>query len=92
LQQSRPLFNNENGMLINSQPELQKMMKTLRKLYPKFTDLKQLRASIITYWIRTEGLRKAQYKAGHRYISSTEEYLAGDLESLQDDISKYHPL
>jgi integrase/recombinase XerD len=92
LEHSRPLFNNENGLLINSQPELQKMMKTLRKLYPKFTELLQLRSSVITYWIQTEGLRKAQYKAGHRYISSTEEYLAGDLESLKEDINRFHPL
>lgn len=92
LQNSRPLFKEQNEMLINSKPEIQKMMKAMRKLYPKFMELKQLRASIITYWIQTEGLRKAQYKAGHRYISSTEEYLANDLESLKDDIEKFHPL
>lgn len=92
LQQSRPLFPKENGLLINSKPELQKMMTDLRKLYPKFTDFLQLRSSIITHWIQTEGLRKAQYKAGHRYISSTEEYLANDLESLKDDINRFHPL
>lgn len=64
----------------------------LRKLYPKFQDFKQLRASMITYWIQTEGLRKAQYKAGHRYVSSTEKFLANDLESLKEDINSFHPL
>jgi integrase/recombinase XerD len=64
----------------------------IKKIYPQFTDFKQIRASIITHWIKTEGLRKAQYKAGHRYISSTENYLSNDLESLKDDISKFHPL
>lgn len=92
LQQSRPLFEQENDLLINSKPDFHTMMADLRKLYPKFTDPLQLRASVITRWIQTEGLRKAQYKAGHRYISSTEEYLAGDLESLKDDISRFHPL
>jgi len=92
LQQSRPLFNNENGLLINSNPQLQKLMMAVRKLYPKFTDSLQLRASVITHWIQTEGLRKAQHKAGHRYISSTENYLAADFESLQREIDQYHPL
>jgi integrase/recombinase XerD len=30
--------------------------------------------------------------AGHRYVSSTEAYLINDLEDLQDDIEKYHPI
>ena len=69
-----------------------KWTKQLKKLYPKFIDFRQLRASIITYWIQTEGLRKAQYKAGHRYISSTEKFIANDLDSLTQDISQFHPL
>ncbi len=79
-------------LLFTTTPDVQKWAKKLRKLYPKFTDFKQIRASIITYWIQTEGLRKAQYKAGHRYISSTENYLSNDLESLKDDICQFHPL
>jgi site-specific recombinase XerD len=82
----------DDNLLFSSTPELQKWATKLRKLYPKYTDFKQIRASIITYWIQTEGLRKAQYKAGHRYISSTENYLSNDLESLKDDISQFHPL
>ncbi len=82
----------DDNLLFTSIPEIQKWAIKLRKLYPKFTDFKQIRASIITYWIQTEGLRKAQYKAGHRYISSTENYLSNDLESLKDDISQFHPL
>jgi site-specific recombinase XerD len=84
--------NESDNILFTSTPELQKWATKLRKLYPKFTDFKQIRTSIITYWIQTEGLRKAQYKAGHRYISSTENYLSNDLESLKDDISQFHPL
>jgi site-specific recombinase XerD len=92
LQNSRSKFGKENDLLINQYPCDIKYSIHLKKLYPKFTDFKQIRASIITYWIQTEGLRKAQYKAGHRYISSTENYLHNVLESLQDDISKFHPL
>ncbi|MBI1838193.1 MAG: site-specific integrase [Flavobacteriia bacterium] len=92
LHSTRSQFKNDNELLINSNPEVQKLALEIKKIYPKFTDYKQLRASIITYWIQTEGLRKAQYKAGHRYISSTEEYLWGDLESLKNDINTFHPL
>ena len=67
---------------------LVKQVKTLDK---HFLSFKQLRASVITHWIQTQGLRKAQYKAGHRYISSTEKYKANDLESLINDIDKLHP-
>ena len=92
LNHARPLFGDENGKLINSNPQLQKLFLSIKRIYPKFTDFAQLRASVITYWIQTEGLRKAQYKAGHRYISSTEEYLSNDLRSLKEDINRYHPL
>lgn len=92
LQQSRPLFKTQNDLLINSRPELQKMMATLRTIYPKFINCKQLRASAIVHWIKNEGLRKAQHKAGHRYISSTESYLSNDIESLKDDINRFHPI
>ena len=56
-----------------------------------FTGFMQIRTSVITGWIQTEGLRKAQYYAGHRYISSTENYLPNDTEQLSDDIEKYNP-
>jgi site-specific recombinase XerD len=78
--------------LFTDQSKMQKWQKVLRKLYPLFSDFAQIRSSLITHWIQTEGLRKAQYKAGHRYISSTEAYICNDLESLKDDIAKFHPL
>lgn len=78
-------------LFINT-PDVQKWTIKLRKLYPYFESFKQIRASIITYWIATKGLRKAQYYAGHRYISSTEYYLSNDLKSLKNDISQYHPI
>ncbi len=70
---------------------LQRLTRELKTLDKNFLNFKQIRASIITHWIKTQGLRKAQYFAGHRYISSTENYLPNDLESLTDDIAKYNP-
>lgn len=65
--------------------------KQVKKLDKDFKNFKQVRASVITNWIKTKGLRKAQYLAGHRYISSTERYLGGDLENLTDDITRFNP-
>jgi integrase/recombinase XerC len=56
-----------------------------------FTSFRQIRASVITHWIQSDGLRKAQYYAGHRYTSSTENYLPNDIEQLSDDIEKFNP-
>lgn len=65
--------------------------KKLKELNPNFTSLEQLRASVITYWIQTYGLRKAQYFAGHKSISSTEEYIPNNIEDLAEDITKFNP-
>lgn len=92
LYESRPHYNLSDELLLNPKFQTHKFQIELRELYPKFKELTQLRASIITHWIKTEGLRKAQYKAGHRYISSTENYLANDIESLKEDIIRFHPI
>lgn len=56
-----------------------------------FINFKQVRASVITNWLKVHGLRKTQYMAGHRYIRGTEYYLPNNLEDLTNDISKHHP-
>ena len=71
---------------------LDKVVKELQKHAPKVESLLHLRASVITKWLKKYNLRKAQYLAGHRYISSTEKYLTNDLEGLSEEINKYHPL
>jgi site-specific recombinase XerD len=68
--------------------QLTKQLKTIDK---QFLNFKQVRASVITFWLKTCGLRKTQYLAGHRYISSTESYLPNNLDNLIDDINKLHP-
>ena len=70
---------------------LLKLTKQVKSIDRNFTNFAQTRASIITHWIQTEGLRKAQYLAGHKHIHSTENYLPNDLENLIDDINKLHP-
>lgn len=64
----------------------------LNQCNPVITSLKQIHASVIVYWLKTNNLRQAQHMAGHRYVSSTEAYLVNDLEDLQEDIAKFHPM
>ncbi len=67
------------------------LTKQVKTLEPTFLNFKQIRASVITHWIKTAGLRKAQYLAGHKYISSTETYLPNNLESLTEEMTKFNP-
>ncbi len=58
----------------------------------RFINFKQVRTSVITHWLRQYNLRQVQYMAGHRYVSSTEAYLVNQIDDLQADIDKFHPL
>lgn len=75
-----------------------RMQNTLQKLTNEITqqnsnveNLHQVRASIITNWLKQYNKRKVQYMAGHRYVSSTEHYEANNIEALQEDIQRFYP-
>lgn len=68
------------------------LMKQLQGINPRVTSTHQLRASVITHWLKMYNLREVQYMAGHRYVSSTESYLVNDLDDLQEDVGKFHPI
>ena len=74
---------------INIWKALSREIKTLNK---RFINFQQVRASIITHWLKQYNLRQVQYMAGHRYISSTESYLVGQIEDLQIDVDIFHPI
>ena len=67
------------------------LAEQIRTIDRQFINFTQIRTSVIACWIKTQGLRKAQYMAGHRNISTTETYLGNNLENLIDDINKLHP-
>lgn len=67
------------------------LAKQLKAIDRRFVNVQQLRTSVITNWLKTEGLRKAQYLAGHKSIHSTEEYLPNQIEELTEDIGKFNP-
>jgi site-specific recombinase XerD len=76
------------GTLYGCWQHFTSQIKTIDK---NFVNLKQIRASVITHWLKLHGLRKTQQLAGHRYISSTENYIANNMDNLTDDILKYNP-
>jgi site-specific recombinase XerD len=70
---------------------IKQITKQVKSIDSNFTGFAQIRASVITHWIQTEGLRKAQYLAGHTQINSTEMYLPNDINSLINEIQKFNP-
>lgn len=68
------------------------MMLKLRKQNGLVVNAKQLRASVISKWLKQYNLRQVQYLAGHRYISSTEAYKQNEMEGLSEEVNKFHPL
>ena len=68
------------------------LLKCIQAQHPKLKDLKHLRTSVISNWLKVHNLRQVQYMAGHRFVSSTEAYQLNNIEELQDDIKKYHPI
>jgi len=94
----------DNDKLLSRQcANLDRIYHQLKRLYKqvksqgedlemKIQKLGQLRQSRIAHWIKTEGLRKAQYKGGFRLVSNVSVYQTQDLENLEDQIKQYHPL
>jgi site-specific recombinase XerD len=66
-------------------------VKEIHSIDRQFLNFRQVRTSVISNWLKEYGLRKTQYMAGHKQISSTERYIANNIDGLIDDISKLHP-
>jgi len=84
--------NTEDTPIMPNLNHFEHLSNTLKPLMSKYQDFRQLRTSKITHWLKLHGLRKAQHLAGHKNISATEKYLAGDFETLQNDLNNFHPL
>ena len=80
---------NGSGNLKNS---LHHLFCFLKKDYPEVNSAGQIRQSVMVHWLKSYDLRQVQYMAGHRWVSSTERYRLDNLEGLQAELDKYHPL
>jgi len=86
---------NSTGKLVSDKPLRNtghQLCKELRQVNTEVKNLRQLRASVISHWLKTENLRQVQYKAGHKHVMSTEKYLQQNLEGLKEALKKHHPL
>jgi integrase/recombinase XerD len=70
---------------------LSMLVTHLKQMNSKVKSIDQIRASVIVHWLKLYNLRKVQIMAGHRYISSTENYKANNLDDLKEDIKNFHP-
>ena len=82
--------NHFNYLLRKLSKELKK--QTREKLEIEVIKLSHLRQSRIAIWVKKEGIRKGQYKAGFRRVMSAEKYLKADMTDLKNEIKKHHPL
>jgi len=71
---------------------MSRIKKMINRYEPRLNSMAQIRASVITNWLQHYNLRETQYMAGHKYVSSTERYRTDNLEDLQKELEKYHPL
>lgn len=77
---------------VNAFNIFKRLTDELKEQNPKFINFLQVRASVITYWLKNYNLRQVQYFAGHKRIISTEMYLINDIDDLQKEIESYHPI
>ncbi|WP_170108197.1 tyrosine-type recombinase/integrase [Flavobacterium sediminis] len=71
---------------------LKKISEELKLINYNYQNAIQIRNSVIVNWLKQHKLRKAQYMAGHRYISSTERYRQDNLEELHEMVNTFHPI
>lgn len=71
---------------------INRLIQKLQAINGRIKNAKQIRASVIVHWLKHYNLREVQYMAGHRYVSSTENFLINDVDDLSEDIIKFHPL
>lgn len=67
------------------------LLLDLKKVNRRVESFHQLRTSLITHWLKTGNLRQAQYRAGHRFVSSTEKYRGNDLDQLKNELDQFFP-
>jgi integrase/recombinase XerD len=71
---------------------IDKLIRNLRKDYKYFINAQQIRQSRLSIWVKQYDVRQAQYMSGHKYVSSTERYQSTNLEDLQKELQKHHPI
>jgi integrase/recombinase XerD len=69
-----------------------KIVEAVKSIHNEIIDSRQLRASVIMNWLKTNNIRQVQYMVGHKSIRSTESYRGQDLTDLTKQLELFHPL
>jgi integrase/recombinase XerD len=88
---ARQLFFSENGSK-HIKRSIWHLFRKIKKTHPKITSGKIIRQSVITHWLKGKDIRRVQYMAGHRYVSSTQRYRDYNTEELSRALQSFHPL
>ncbi len=94
----RILGSRKSELLIVTQKEKNNIKSILNQIYPSLKKLplkptlQLIRISVIKNWLAENDLRTVQYMAGHRYISTTENYVTPNLKELKKNIEQCHPM
>lgn len=67
------------------------LLRNLKQYMPQLKTINQIRSSVMANWVQQYNLREAQYRAGHRYVSSTERYQQSNADDLKKDVQSFHP-
>lgn len=68
------------------------MLKLYKTLFPELVSFQQLRYSNISMWVQQHGLRKAQYMAGLKNVTSLLRFQLKDKEKLKRKLNVVHPM
>jgi len=87
----------EQQFFYSSKPQVNgtitRIIKNLKKYNAELRNHNHIRSSVIVNWMKQyDDLRKVQYLAGHKHITSTEKYLQDDLENLSEIVNNFHPI
>jgi integrase/recombinase XerD len=69
-----------------------KLLAKLKKVNPDLISFRQIKQSLMTLWSEKENMKEVQYRAGHKYISSTQRFNLKHLHELRARLVQFHPL
>jgi len=71
---------------------LHHLFREIKAVYPQVNSTRKIRHNVIANWLKSYGIRKVQYMAGHKYVRSTRRYLDLDLTELTNEVKLFHPM
>jgi len=66
------------------------ILSCIKGIEPQVRNAEHIRQSRIMIWVSTLNLREAQYRIGHKFVSSTEQYLQQNTTELVEEINTLH--